>query len=498
MSTATEHPNTHQAMNHHQVTSLRAASQLATSPRACRTILCGMLLACGLSAVAEAQRPRRFPRRGERPQQQAPTPAPEKKKEEENKKVEVWTAITGGDIYVGTGQVIRRGTLLIGDDKIHKIGQKLDLPEGTNVIDATGKVLSPGFIAVAGSGMGGPRGKPAKDSVNPFDPSIKQGLAAGVTSWLSGRANGRGKPDGTTAVIKCAYGDLDGMVLKEDSVKGLDLPMDLSQFAAFEESVKKAREYEQKLDEYETAAEEARTKKTDPPKKPKAPSGAEVMLDILNGKTVLWVNLGGMRGGFGRFGSSGEIEPDTANIRQAMQIAAILERGVVVRDPVCAWTIPDEIAATGSMVVWSPRTRVPKNPKKPNLTGSNLATAAILAEAGVPLAVHPPSGMFGGSGLGTGGILGQDLNTPHVDAAFAVRGGLDDRRGLRTITLDAAKILGVSDRVGSLEEGKDADVLILDGDPLHYATFVEQAFVNGKLVYEKSKERLFGHVKKGI
>jgi imidazolonepropionase-like amidohydrolase len=94
----------------------------------------------------------------------------------------------------------------------------------------------------------------------------------------------------------------------------------------------------------------------------------------------------------------------------------------------------------------------------------------------------------------TGGIMGQDLNTPHLDAAFAVRGGLDNRKALRTLTLDAAKILGVEHRIGSLEAGKDADILILDGDPLHYRTFVQLAIVNGKVVYEKDKEPFYSHI----
>jgi imidazolonepropionase-like amidohydrolase len=90
--------------------------------------------------------------------------------------------------------------------------------------------------------------------------------------------------------------------------------------------------------------------------------------------------------------------------------------------------------------------------------------------------------------------LGQDLNTPNVDAAYAVRGGLENRKALRTLTLDAANIMGVGDRIGSLEAGKDADILILDGDPLHYSTFVTTAIVNGKVVYEKGKEALYRHI----
>ena len=92
--------------------------------------------------------------------------------------------------------------------------------------------------------------------------------------------------------------------------------------------------------------------------------------------------------------------------------------------------------------------------------------------------------------------MGNDLNTPHFDAAFAVRGGLDNRKALRTITLDAARVIGADRRIGSIEPGKDADLLILDGDPLHYKTFPEIAIVNGKIVYEKDKEPFYSHIKR--
>ena len=69
--------------------------------------------------------------------------------------------------------------------------------------------------------------------------------------------------------------------------------------------------------------------------------------------------------------------------------------------------------------------KIRPNPANKGTTGSNIAMAHILNEAGVAVAVTPPSGGYGGGPvLGTGGLLGQDLNTPHIDAAYAVRGGL--------------------------------------------------------------------------
>jgi imidazolonepropionase-like amidohydrolase len=70
------------------------------------------------------------------------------------------------------------------------------------------------------------------------------------------------------------------------------------------------------------------------------------------------------------------------------------------------------------------------------------------------------------------------------EAALAVANGLSLEDGLRTITIDAAEILGISNRVGSLEKGKDADVVCFDGDPFEYTSHVCQVIINGILVKE--------------
>ncbi|MFK7741110.1 MAG: amidohydrolase family protein [Planctomycetota bacterium] len=431
--------------------------------------------------------------RGRRARPAAPTPEAqepkvEKKKDEEQTK---HLAIVGGDVYVGTGQRLTGATVLVADDKIEAVGHNLDLPEGTVVIDAKGKAVSPGFVIVEGSGMGAGFSGPYKDTVNPFSPDIKQGLASGITSFLAGQTSSRGKLGGNNAVIKLSYGDLDGMVVRENSVLGISVPLDRNAKESLTDSVKKAREYLKAKEEF--PAKKAKDPKA---KEPKMPRGGKQILDIIQGKAKLWIALGG--GGFNPFarmrGGGGGGASDVRSIRDALEISELFGKGAVIIKPMSAWLVPDEIAATGSSVILSPRTRVAPDPKNPDKTGTNFAAAAILAKAGVPVAVTCPTGMFGGGGIGTGGLMGQDLNTPFVDAAYAVRGGLDNRKALRTLTLDAADMLGVSDRVGSLEAGKDADILILDGDPLHYMTFVTTAVVNGKIVYEKDKEALYRHI----
>ncbi|MEW6253595.1 MAG: amidohydrolase family protein, partial [Planctomycetota bacterium] len=98
-------------------------------------------------------------------------------------------------------------------------------------------------------------------------------------------------------------------------------------------------------------------------------------------------------------------------------------------------------------------------------------------------------------GITLWGVAGRDLLHLNMEAAFAVRGGLSDDDALRAITIDAARLLGVDDRVGSLEVGKDADVVVCDGDILHYMTQVRYTIVNGRVAYDKSKSTLFAHIR---
>ncbi|MBN2265555.1 MAG: amidohydrolase family protein, partial [Candidatus Aminicenantes bacterium] len=101
----------------------------------------------------------------------------------------------------------------------------------------------------------------------------------------------------------------------------------------------------------------------------------------------------------------------------------------------------------------------------------SLSNAAQLVEAGVKTAIAAEDAL----GLGAQEELA-------LAAALAVRGGLDRETALRAVTLTAAEILGVGARVGSLEPGKDADIVVFDGDPFHYKTRVVRVFIDGREV----------------
>ena len=120
--------------------------------------------------------------------------------------------------------------------------------------------------------------------------------------------------------------------------------------------------------------------------------------------------------------------------------------------------------------------------------GFNVSNPAILAKAGIPVAFRSKEGQWEWPAAGTRG--GDLLEI----AAFACRFGMPEEAALRAVTIDAARIAGIGDRVGSLEPGKDADILILGGHPLRTTSVPEAVFLNGKVIYQRKPGAHLGKV----
>jgi imidazolonepropionase-like amidohydrolase len=170
---------------------------------------------------------------------------------------------------------------------------------------------------------------------------------------------------------------------------------------------------------------------------------------------------------------------DIANLTQTYGI------DVVITGSVEAWSVASELGRAGVSVVVVPRSRRRADPRLERESGWSIENAATLHDHGVPVTIMSRS-----NGIGTWGLAGSDLFTLPLEAAFAVRGGLSEQAALEAITLAPARLLGVDDQVGSLEVGKDCDLLLVDGDLLHYETLVQVAVVNGRVAYDKSQEAL--------
>ncbi len=378
------------------------------------------------------------------------------------------TAIKGGDLYTITSGVIKDGTILIKDGKILQIGQGLDIPKDANVIDATGKIVMPGLVAATTLSMPAVDSASEKiaESLDPFNYSISLALASGVTSiFVSGRGpSGREALGGTNAVIKPTYGDLQSMLVKEPVVENLDIGAGRwMQKTDFILKMRQAKEYLRQPRPAPGGAEA-----------PKKPSGIDPYIRLLQQER------------------SARLSATTAS-----EILALLELldefpfPLIIDDAVEAWTIAEEIARRNVALVITPRVKSRPNEQISHPSGSNVENAAILKKAGVKFAIVPAMPAFA-----TWGIAGRDLMTLPMEAAFAVSGGLDEQTALEAITQTSAEILGIADRVGSLQVGKDADIIVLDGHPFHYNSFVELTFVNGKLMYDKSKSPYFSHIRR--
>ena len=105
-----------------------------------------------------------------------------------------------------------------------------------------------------------------------------------------------------------------------------------------------------------------------------------------------------------------------------------------------------------------------------------MGNAAVLADADVRVAI----------GSGFEGYVPKTRVIRH-EATMAAVYGLGAERALRSITLDAAEILGIADRFGSIEPGKAADLVLYDGDPFEHATHTTHVVVDGRLVYERAR-----------
>lgn len=430
--------------------------------------LSALFLAALLAGPVLAQRP---PRR-QRPQEgppappssapaQAPAPA---KKEPEGRAL----AIVDATIHTGAGAVLRRSTLLIKGGKVAELGPGVEPPADAEIVNAAGRHLCPGIVALNLSGVGvGAARESYRDALNPFDPRLKMALAAGITAAMEGR---NANLDGKNCVLKYAYGDLDRMLVAENTTVGLgarellgpgrkQIDKGLELFQAWRSGW---FEHRQRLLAGDKSSKE-----------PAVPKEAAGLVRAFKGEAVLWI----------------EAPQGLAELRASLDFLRVVDLPAVLNGTVEGWIMASELGKARCMAVVWPRRNVPRDEERMSLDGSSAEAAALLSRAGVAVACYPsPSGGLGAGGIGMGGLLGWDMNTPFVDPAYAVRGGLSPEEALSSVTLVPARMAGVGHRMGSLEPGKDADFLVMTGDPLHYQSLVDLAYIEGKLFYDRALE----------
>lgn len=410
-------------------------------------------------------------------------------------------AIRGGTIFTMTGKTIPNGIVLIRGEKIEAVGKEVKIPEGAIIVEATDKYVMPGIIdAMTYYGI---RPFDLNDTTDPVTPQNriiqafypfgdimrgkggirpdKEILSGGVTTVYIAPGD-RQVIGGQGAVVKTFGRNFDSLILREPA--SIDMTIGDPPKKAFGENKKSpvtrmsiaalirktlisAQEFDRSLSSYLKKTEEEKKKA----QKPKRDLSMEAMVKLLHREIPA------------------RVEADLVDdIRTAIRIADEFNLDLIIDSGIGAYMLRDLLAKKNIPVVLGPTSH-------PFITGGEVSmtpelsrladerNASMLVKAGVKIAIASFGFGFGRFG---NAVQGKWLL---LEAGLATGFGLPDEEALRAVTINAAEILGVDERVGSLEPGKDADVIILDNPPLSIKTWVERVYINGKLAYSRQKSR---------
>lgn len=387
-------------------------------------------------------------------------------------------AITNGRIYTITQGILPRGDILVENGKIVAIGTGLPVPAGATVIDATGRYVFPGFVEAHGHagvmedgfGWEGRDGNEltdpvtahvrAIDAINPEEQGLRDAVEGGVTTLWStpGSGNVIGG-DGVTIKTHGRGRTVDEMIIKYPSglkaamgenpkrVYGNQKKMPSTRMGVagvMREALAKGQNYLQKM---KRAAE-------DPEKPFERDLKMEAIARVLRREIPLRVHA-----------------HRADDIMTAVRIAEEFNIEITIEHCTEGHKVADELAKRGIRAVVGPSLTARS---KVELRDRTLLTPLVLAKAGVEFAImtdHP--------------VI--PIQYLPFSAALAVREGLDEEIALRAITINAAAIAGVADRVGSLEVGKDADIVVWSDHPFELMSRVLVTIVDGQVVYRREE-----------
>jgi len=376
--------------------------------------------------------------------------------------------IQNGTIYDAIHRDPYIADIALENGKIAAIGQNLPT-ENATVIDATGLRVMPGFVEAHGhiglDGWGiGYEGQDyneygdivtphlrAIDGIQPRDYALKEAREAGVTTLNVGPGSSN-VLGGTFAAIKPVGIRVDKMLVKKETAmkcafgenpkrcyreKGNSSRMTTA--ARLREMLFKAREYMAKLD----------AAKDDPSKAPAFDMKLQALVPVLRGEIPLKAHA-----------------HQADDMFTALRIAHEFGVKITLEHVTEGHLIVDELKQENVMLAVGPTLG---HASKFELKDKSWITPGVLAKAGCHVSIITDSPVIPQKYL-------------PICAGLAVKAGMDPFDAFKAITINPAEHIGIADRVGSLEVGKDADVVIADGDPFEIATQMKYVFINGEQV----------------
>ena len=399
-------------------------------------------------------------------------------------------AITNGKVMTITQGTLERGTVLVEDGRIVAVGEEVEIPEDAEVYDATGKVVMPGLIDAHchvglfpdgvgweysdGNEMTDPITPHlrALDAVHPEDPAFKELVAAGVTTVLTGPGSGN-LIGGQWVCLKTApKPSVEQMVLLEPA--GMKMALGENPKRVYGEQKKapstrmgnaaklraalvdaqnyldKWRRHEADLADYQ-AKVEAEDKDAEEPKPPERDLKLEALGKVLRREMKARVHA-----------------HRADDMLTAIRIAEEFDLDLTLEHATEGYKIADILVAKGIPVTAGPILFSRVKYELKNMTPKN---PGLMAKAGVKVAIQ------------TDEMSAVKYLT--INAALAMREGMAEEEALKAITINPAEIIGVADRVGSLEVGKDADLVVFSGHPFDYRTVAELVLVDGQVAYKR-------------
>ncbi len=379
-------------------------------------------------------------------------------------------AVVNAKIHTITKGIIENGAILVEDGKIKDAGKNIAVPEGVQIIDAKGKVVTPGLIdchshlAVFGEPnvwANADRNEYSDpvtphlrgiDSLNPQDKSIADVAAAGVTIVYTG-------PGSANIIGGTGF----AMKLRGKTAEEMVIPGTEALKMALGENPKRRYGQDKKIMPYTrmgnaAVLRDALTKAKNYMKKAeKEGDNLEVDLKMEALARVLRREI------------KARIHSHRADdILTAVRIAREFNLDFIIEHATEGYLVADVLAEKGVRCTVGPLLLAKSKMEVANIS---LKNPGILCNAGVKIALQCDDS-------------GNTKWLP-LHAGLAVREGMPEDEAFRAITITPAEFIGISDRVGSIEKGKDADLVIWSGHPFESMTVAEKVFIDGHLVQER-------------